>query len=101
MQPRSAAPASPYPGKRSNSGGYTASQSINTGYVDATRTQQTQWRPVRRMRRMNQQSTKKGNSKMNKTNITEFLAAARQHLFGLNASQPAFAAIPAQVCQVR
>ena len=53
------------------------------------------------MRRMNQQSTKKGNSKMNKTNITEFLAAARQHLFGLNASQPAFAAIPAQVCQVR
>ena len=54
------------------------------------------------MRRMNQQTTKKGNSKMSKTNITEFLAAARQHLFGLSAgSQPAFATIPTQVCQVR
>ncbi len=38
---------------------------------------------------------------MNKTNITQFLAAARQHLFGLNNSQPAFASIPSQVCQVR
>ena len=101
MPPRSAAPASRYPGKRSNSGGYTASQSINTGYVDATRAQQTRRQPIRRMRRMKQQTTKKGNSKMNKTNITEFLAAARQYLFGLSAGQPAFATIPAQVCQVR
>ena len=101
MPPRSAAPASRCPGKRSNSSGYTTSQSIKAGYVDATRAQQTPRRPVRRMRRMNQQTTKKGNSKMNKTNITEFLAAARQHLFGLSASQPAFATIPAQVCQVR
>jgi hypothetical protein len=50
---------------------------------------------------MNQQTPKKGNSKMNTTNITEFLAAARQHFFGLNASQAAFATIPAQGCQVR
>lgn len=53
------------------------------------------------MRRMNQQTPKKGNSKMNTTNITEFLAAARQHFFGLSANQPAFAAIPAKGCQVR
>ncbi len=38
---------------------------------------------------------------MNTMNITEFLAAARQHFFGLSANQPAFAAIPAQVCQLR
>lgn len=38
---------------------------------------------------------------MNKINIAEFLAAARQHLFGLHAVQPAFATLPAQVCQAR
>jgi hypothetical protein len=53
------------------------------------------------MRRMNQQTTKKGNSKMNNTNISEFLAATRQYLFGLSNGQPAFATIPVQVCRVR
>jgi hypothetical protein len=48
---------------------------------------------------MNQQTRQKGNSKMNKINIAEFLAAARQHLFGLHAAQPAFATPPAQVRQ--
>ena len=78
-----------------------ASQSIKSRYVDATLTQQTRRRPVRRMRRMNQQSPIKENSKMTKPDIAKFLAVTRQHLFGLGASQPAFATLPNQACRAR
>jgi hypothetical protein len=53
------------------------------------------------MQRMNQETREKGNSKMIKMNIAEFLAAARQHLLGLSAAQPAFATLPAQVRRAR
>jgi hypothetical protein len=75
---------------------------LNACYAGATRAPQTMPRPARKMQGMEtQQHPPEEINEMTQNHVDQFIAAARQYLFGLNPAEPALATIPAVTRPVR
>jgi hypothetical protein len=75
---------------------------LNACYAGATRAPQTVPRPARKMQGMKtQQHPPEEINEMTQNHLDQFIAAARQYLFGLSPAAPALATIPAVTRPVR